>query len=462
MSDTKQKKHQPQKHQLLLVDDDIGHRTMLKLNLQRLGYSISEACDGDEVIALLQKDVFDLILLDLKMKRMGGIETLEALGDAGIHIPTIVITAFSSIESVVTAMKKGAYDYITKPIDIDNLAHILTRALDHSSLKTENAYLKERLAEDYSFGNIIGSSDAMRELFSTLTLVAESDATVLIQGESGTGKELVANALHENGSRKNGPFIKVNCSALHENLLESELFGHEAGAFTGATARRKGRFELAHRGTLFLDEIGDMSLPTQAKILRVLQEGEFERVGGNETISVDVRLLAATHKDLEMMIKEGTFRQDLYFRLAVVPLDLPPLRERQGDIPALANHFLEKKNKKNKKTIKGFHPETLSIFMRYNWVGNIRELENTIERAVILCLGDQITPKELPPKFFPDTDFPTTSDFTSRGWTLRDMEREMIRATLNDTNNNKSLAAKELGIARQTLLNKIKEYNLEN
>jgi two-component system response regulator HydG len=449
---------QREKHQLLLVDDDIGHRTMLKLNLERLGYSISEACDGDEVLAVLQKNHFDLILLDLKMERMGGIETLELLGDAGIHIPTIVATAFSSIKSVVTAMKKGAYDYITKPIDIDNLALILARALDHSSLRSENAYLKDRLAENYSFGKIIGSSQVMQELFSMLTLVAESDATVLIQGESGTGKELVANALHENGPRKKGPFIKVNCSALHENLLESELFGHEAGAFTGATTRRKGRFELAHGGTLFLDEIGDMSLPTQAKILRVLQEGEFERVGGNDTINVDVRLLAATHKDLEMMIKEETFRQDLYFRLAVVPIDLPPLRERQEDIPDLANHFLKKKNKKN---IKGFHPETMSIFMRYNWVGNIRELENTIERAVVLCLGEQITPRELPPRFLPGSDIHTTSNFSLRGWTLRDMEREMIKTTLNDTNNNKTLAAKNLGIARQTLINKIKEYGLE-
>ncbi len=453
---------QQKKYQLLLVDDDIGHRTMLKLNLEKLGYNITEVGDGDEVPAAVQKNLFDLILLDLKMKRMGGIETLEVLGNSDIHIPTIVITAFSSIESVVTAMKRGAYDYITKPIDIDNLAHILTRALDHSSLKTENAYLKDRLAENYSFSKIIGTSKPMQELFSTLNLVAESDATVLIQGESGTGKELVANALHENGSRKKGPFIKVNCSALHENLLESELFGHEAGAFTGATVRRKGRFELAHGGTLFLDEIGDMSLPTQARILRVLQEGKFERVGGNDTINVDVRLLAATHKNLEKMIEENSFRQDLYFRLAVVPVDLPPLRERQGDIPALANHFLEKKNKKNNRHIKGFHPETLNIFMHYNWTGNIRELENTVERAVILCLGEQITPRELPPRFLPDNDMPISADFSARGWTLRDMEREMIKAALHETDNNKSLAAKNLGIARQTLINKIKEYNLKN
>jgi len=448
-------------HQLLLVDDDVGHRTMLKLNLEKLGYTITEASDGDEVLSTLQENLFDLILLDLKMARMGGIETLEALSDAGISIPTIVITAFSSIESVVTAMKKGAYDYITKPIDIDNLAHILTRALDHSSLRSENEYLKNRLSENFSFGKIIGSGKAMQELFSTLTLVAESAATVLIQGESGTGKELVANALHENSPRKKGPFVKMNCSALHENLLESELFGHEAGAFTGATARRKGRFELAHGGTLFLDEIGDMSLPTQAKILRVLQEGEFERVGGNETISVDVRLLAATHKDLREMIKEETFRQDLYFRLAVVPIDLPPLRKRQEDIPDLANHFLEKKNKKNKKDIKCFHPETLNIFMRYNWEGNIRELENTIERAVILCLGEQITPRELPERFLPD-DTTISKNPSAQGWTLRDMEREMIRATLHDTNNNKSLTAKKLGIARQTLLNKVKEYDINS
>ena len=421
---------QVKKHHLLLVDDDIGHRTMLKLNLERLGYRITEACDGDEVLAILQKNLFDLILLDLKMARIGGIETLELLSEAEIHIPTIVITAFSSIESVVTAMKKGAYDYITKPVDIDNLARILARALEHSSLKTENAYLKQRLAEDFSFGKIIGSSEAMRELFSTLKLVAESDATVLIQGESGTGKELVANALHENGLEKKGPLIKVNCSALHENLLESELFGHEAGSFTGANARRKGRFELADGGTLFLDEIGDMSLPTQAKILRVLQEGEFERVGGNETMSVDVRLLAATHKDLQEMIKDETFRQDLYYRLAVVPIELPPLRDRQSDIPDLANHFLEKKNKKNKKNIKGFHSETLNIFMRYNWVGNIRELENTVERAV------NTLPKVI--KLLHE-NFPHVScrrmmplhlaTFLPKGRTLRDMEREMIRAT---------------------------------
>lgn len=454
----------PKKHagkfDILLVDDDFGHRTMLKLNLEKLGYNVIEREDGDQVLEAVEKMSLDLILLDLKMERMGGIETLEALASAGITIPTIVITAFSSIESVVTAIKKGAYDYVTKPIDIGNLAHILTRALDHNSLKRENDQLKKRLAEQYTFGNIIGASSVMQELFATLSLVANSDATVLIRGESGTGKELVANGLHENSPRKNGPFIKVNCSALHESLLESELFGHEAGAFTGATIRRKGRFELAHKGTLFLDEIGDMSLTTQAKILRVLQEGEFERLGSSETMKVDVRLLAATHKDLDAMIKQETFRQDLFFRLAVVPIVMPPLRERQGDIVELANHFLSRYTVKNKKNIKGFHPETLSIFMRYNWPGNIRELENTIERAVILCLGEQITPRELPPHFLPEHEDTSSRNLPDQGWTLRDMEREMIRSMLQETNNNKSLTAKKLGIARQTLINKLKEYNL--
>jgi DNA-binding NtrC family response regulator len=445
---------------ILLVDDDFGHRTMLKLNLEKLGYHVIDIEDGDQVLGALGKSPVDLILLDLKMERMGGIETLEALASAGITIPTIVITAFSSIESVVTAIKKGAYDYITKPIDIGNLAHVLKRALDHNSLRRENDQLKRRIAEQYTFGNIIGSSAVMQELFATLLLVAGSDATVLIRGESGTGKELVANGLHENSMRKNGPFIKVNCSALHESLLESELFGHDAGAFTGATGRRKGRFELAHNGTLFLDEIGDMSLTTQAKILRVLQEGEFERLGSSETMKVDVRLLAATHKDLEAMIKQETFRQDLFFRLSVVPIVMPPLRERQGDIVELANHFLTRYTKKNKKNIKGFHPETLNIFMRYQWPGNIRELENTIERAVILCLGEEITPRELPHHFLPDREKIIAMHLPDQGWTLRDMEREMIRSMLQETNNNKSLTAKKLGIARQTLINKLKEYDL--
>ncbi len=276
-------------------------------------------------------------------------------------------------------------DYITKPVDIEELKLIIDKALDLRQLREENEQLRNRLQERFSFDKIIGNSPVMQEMFNTLALVAPSDATVLVTGESGTGKELIANALHENSKRHDFPFIKINCAALHENLLESELFGHEQGAFTGATSQRKGRFEPAHQGTLFLDEIGDLSLTTQAKILRVLQEGELERLGGNQTISVDVRLVAATHKDLQAMIQESTFRQDLFFRLSVVPVHLPPLRERSTDIPDLSRHFFQKHAIKNRKDIKRFHPEVLNIFMRYNWPGNIRELENTIERVVILC-----------------------------------------------------------------------------
>jgi DNA-binding NtrC family response regulator len=300
----------------------------------------------------------------------------------------------------------------------------------------------------------------MQEMFATLSMVAPTDATVLITGESGTGKELVANALHQNSSRHTAPFIKLNCAALNENLLESELFGHEAGAFTGAAGRRKGRFELAHKGTLFLDEIGDMSLPTQAKILRVLQEGEFERLGGAETIKVDVRLLAATHKDLRQMIEEQTFRQDLYFRLSVVPVNLPALRERAVDIPELTTHFLRRFAEKNRKDIKGIHPEALNLLMQYDWPGNIRELENTMERAVILCPGEQITPQDLPLHLLSDDVRSIRKNQVDDGFTLRDMEREVIRTTLIKTGNNKSRAAKKLGVSRQTLLNKIKEYGL--
>lgn len=448
---------------ILLVDDDDGHRTMLKANLHGPDYKVFEATDGNEVLPLLAKFQIDVILLDLKMKRLDGLATLTALLRENIKIPVIIITAFSSVDSAVEAMKKGAFDYITKPIDVDELRLTISRALNFQTLTEENQILKDRLDKQLGFGNIIGKSPAMQSMFETLSMVSPTDATVLITGESGTGKELIAHALHHNSQRSTGPFIKLNCAALHENLLESELFGHEAGSFTGADARRKGRFELADSGTLFLDEIGDMSLATQSKILRVLQESEFERVGGGETIQVDVRLLAATHKDLELMVSEGTFRQDLFFRLSVVPIHLPALRDRSIDIPELTTFFLKRYAKKNRKDIKGIHPEALNLLIQYNWPGNIRELENTIERAVILCIGEQITPHELPPQFFTEEILAgsTSRAVSSDEFTLRDMEREVIRVTLSKTGHNKSLTAKKLGIARQTLLNKIKEYKLE-
>ncbi len=446
---------------ILIVDDDTAHRVMLKVNLLEAGYEILEADDGDEVLPVLLEQEVDLILMDLRMQRMDGMEAIKLLQKAGRPEPIVVITAFSSVESAVEAMKYGAMDYVTKPVDIHSLKLTVEKALNFEALRGENEELKKRLGEQFDFQNIIGRSPAMEQVFETLSLVAPSDATVLINGESGTGKELIAGSLHHNSKRKEQPFIKLNCAALNENLLESELFGHEKGAFTGADTRRTGRFEQADRGTLFLDEIGDMSAQTQAKILRILQEGELERLGGGETIKVDVRLVAATHRDLKAMVEEGTFRQDLFFRLSVVPIELPPLRQRTEDIPALADFFLKRYATNNQKDIKGFHPQALMLLARYEWPGNIRELENSIERAVILCLGEQITPKELPPQMLPD-GFKTLESLGNRqgGPSLKDVEREAIRTTLKQTDGNKSKTARILGVARQTLLNKIKEYDL--
>lgn len=446
---------------LLLVDDDIAHRTMLKAHLGTEGYAIIEADDGDIAIHLVKERNIDLVLLDLKMKRMGGMEALAGIHKLKPELPVIIITAFSSVENAVEAMKDGAFDYVTKPVDSVGLSLSIKRALDYKKLQQENTSLKQRLGEKFDFGNLIGNSQPMQELAETLTLVAPSDATVLITGESGTGKELIAGAVHHNSRRKDASFIKVNCAALHENLLESELFGHEKGAFTGAAEQRKGRFELADKGTLFLDEIGDMSMTTQAKILRVLQEGEFERLGGIKTIKVDVRLLAATHRNLEQMVEEGSFRQDLFFRLNVVPLHLPPLRERPMDIPALAEHFLKRYCAKNRKDIRNLHAEALEALLAYAWPGNIRELENAIERAVILCLDEQITLTQLPVQVRQSYAENSEHPFVIRpGLTLKDMEKELILSTLRQTENNRTRAAEILGITRQTLQNKLKEYGL--
>lgn len=450
----------PKTTRLLLVDDEVGHRTMLRAHLARAGFDVTEADDGDVAVHLAGEREFQLVLLDLKMKRMGGMEALERLQEAHPALPVVIITAFSSVESAVEAMKKGAFDYITKPVNITELKMTIERALRFDRLQQENDQLKERIGERYNFENIIGQSAAMQQVFETLAMVAPADATVLITGASGTGKELIANAVHQNSARAKGPFIKLNCAALHENLLESELFGHEKGAFTGASDQRKGRFELAHNGTLFLDEIGDLSLPTQAKILRVLQEGEFERLGGAETIKVDVRLLAATHKNLARMVETGEFRQDLFFRLNVVPIELPSLSDRPDDIPLLVQHFLQVYREKNRKDIRGIDGTAMDRMVSYAWPGNIRELENTIERAVILCLGEQITEQELPPALRPEGEAPAPR-VSVQGGTLKDLEREAIRRALDQTGGNRTKTAEVLGITRPTLRKKLKDYKLE-
>lgn len=446
---------------ILVVDDDSSHRTMLKATLSADSYQVFEASDGEEAISMVEKGFYDLIMLDLKMKNIDGIETLQQIKKISPAIPILIMTAYASVQTAVEALKLGAFDYLVKPLDMDDVRHTLKKTLDYHQLEIENKALKEQGALEFDFSNIVGESKKMRDLFEVLALAAHSHATILIIGESGTGKELIANAIHKNSPRADKPFIKVNCAALPENLLESELFGHEKGAFTGAASRRMGRFELANSGTIFLDEIGDMSPATQAKILRVIQEGEFERLGGEKTVKVDVRSIAATNKDLKEQVHLGNFRKDLYFRLSVVPVNIPPLKDRKEDIPLLAEHFVKQYSEKNQRLIKGFSPMAMDLLMRYSWPGNVRELENCVERAVIMCREQFITPEELPIAIqsLVEKDEPKQIG-VQPGHTLQEVEKEMILTTLEQTNGNRTKAAEILGITRQTLQNKLKEYKI--
>jgi len=395
------------------------------------------------------------------MTRMGGIEGLKRIKKLSPGIPVIIMTAYASVETAREALKSGAFDYLTKPLDIDELELIVQRALRHHQLEQENRYLRERLDDRFDFSNIIGNSRPMKKLFETLAQVAPTDATVLITGESGTGKEIVANAIHQNSPRRERPMIKVNCAALPETLLESELFGHEKGAFTGATTRTRGRFQLAHQSTIFLDEISEMTPATQAKILRTLQEREVEPLGSSSTVKIDTRIISATNKDLENEIRDGRFRDDLYYRLNVVRTEIPPLRKRREDIPLLADYFLKQYVEKNRKLVKGFTPRAMDAIMRYDWPGNVRELENLIERAVIMTRGDMITLDEFPNTInhkFSEID--EVENELSTGRTLKDAEKEIIIRTLEETGGNRTHAAKILGISRRTLQLKLKDYGI--
>jgi two-component system response regulator HydG len=447
---------------ILIVDDDVNHLKTLKTIVQSWGYEVAVADDGDRAVEAVKEHPFALILMDVRMARMSGIEALKRIKAYNPAIPILIMTAYSSVDSAVEALKAGAYDYLTKPLDFEVLKLGLARALEHSGLKVENAALKSKLSADYELENIIGKSRPMKALVEMLAMVAPSEATVLITGESGTGKELIAKSIHHNSPRKDRPLVVVNCAALSETLLESELFGHEKGAFTGADRRREGRFKQADRGTIFLDEIGETSAAMQAKLLRVIQEREIQRVGGDETLSVDVRILAATNQNLEEAVENGRFREDLFYRLNVVTLRIPPLRERTDDIPLLAQHFLEKYAGKNRKNVKGFSPLAMDLLLKYGWPGNVRELENTIERAVILLPDEHITEKELPSNitehFTDKGDSPTTTASANRP--LEEVEREAILATLEDSGGNKSETARRLGINRKTLHKKLKDYGL--
>ncbi len=448
---------------ILIVDDDQNHLKTLQTIIKSWNYGVTTADDGSSAVEIVKAKPFALILMDVRMANMNGIEALRKIKRYNPSIPVLIMTAYSSVDSAVQALKAGAYDYLTKPLDFEVLKITLERALEHSGLKVENETLKSKLSSDYELGNIVGNSQAMKDLLDMLRMVAPSEATVLITGESGTGKELVAKSIHYNSKRSKYPLVVINCATLTETLLESELFGHEKGAFTGADKRREGRFMQADKGTIFLDEIGETSPAMQAKLLRVIQEREIQRVGGEVTLSVDVRIIAATNRDLDQEVKKGKFREDLYYRLNVVALRIPPLRERQEDIPILAQYFLKKYSLSNNKVVKGFSPLAMDMLLKYNWPGNIRELENTIERAVILLLGEYITDKEL-------TDTIKNNYAENHDWApaipiaanrpLAEIEKEAILATLEASGGNKSKAARKLGITRKTLHKKLKNYGI--
>ncbi len=448
-------------HSLLVVDDDHSHRTMLMTLLKGWGYDMFEADDGETAIRMVEERFFDLILMDVRMLKVSGLEALEKIKIINPAIPVIIMTAYSSVETAVSALKTGAYDYLTKPLDFEKLKLTIKRATEHFDLKEENLRLKNSLEDRFDRQNIIGRSPSMVKLLETVAQVAQSEATVLITGESGTGKELIAGATHFNSPRRDAPFIKINCAAITETLLESELFGHEKGSFTGAHKRKEGKFVQANGGSLFLDEVSEMPLSMQVKLLRVLQERELTRVGGEEVLKVDVRVIAATNKSLIDLIARGEFREDLYYRLNVVALTIPPLRERTEDIPLIAQRCLEVFNEKNRKTILGFTPLAMDILIRYPWPGNVRELMNSVERAVVLCQADYLDDKDFQ-SIRPETPAEQDSDpstlHLAREMTLEDVEKSVILNTLENTQGNKSETARRLGITRKTLHKKLKLY----
>ncbi|BCO08138.1 acetoacetate metabolism regulatory protein AtoC [Desulfolithobacter dissulfuricans] len=448
-----------EKVRILVVDDEQVHRYMLTSLLGEWGWETEQADDGATAVAAVEEGPFDAILMDVRMTTMDGMEALQRIHAINPAIPVVIMTAYSSVDSAVEAIKMGAHDYLTKPLDFDRLRQTLEAAMQHRKPASHPGVSGEAPFDDDS--EIIGRSAPMRELWDMILQVAPTEANVLITGESGTGKELVASALHYRSGRARGPFVKVNCAALAENLLESELFGHERGAFTGADRRREGRFVQAQGGTLFLDEIGETTPAMQAKLLRVLQEHELQRVGGQETITVDVRIIAATNRDLEEEVRRGRFREDLYYRLNVVVLDVPPLRERSGDIPLLAKYFLDRFSRKNNRHVVGITPECMDVLNRYPWPGNVRELENSIERGVILMRGEYLDVQGLPLSIQRWAGQNEPEDHPGRPATLKDAERLLIAETLKETGGNRSEAARRLQITRKTLLNKIKSYNIE-
>jgi len=444
---------------ILIVDDELPQLELIGGFLKKQGFDAVEAEGGEQALQIFRQESFDLVLTDQKMPKMSGLELLKAIRALNPEAAVIVMTAYGSIETAVSAIKEGASDYLTKPLNLGELLHRIETVKERNRLITENRDLREALHERIRIEGIIGESGHMQEVLSLVRRVAPSEATVLIRGESGTGKELIAQAIHYASPRASRPLVRLNCAALPETLLESELFGHEKGAFTGAYATRKGRFELANGGSLFLDEIGDLRLHLQAKLLRVLQEKEFERVGSSRPIPVDVRILAATHRDLEKLIQEGQFREDLYYRLNVVTVVLPPLRERRQDIPPLLNHLVKAFAEKNGKTIKGFTQEARDALLRYDYPGNVRELENIVERATVITRDEVIGRSDLP--LTVQTSEKVDDKGTNITAVVEGLERKMIKDALAQSDGVQTRAADKLGITERALRYKLKKYGFQ-
>jgi len=437
---------------ILVIDDEQSIRRMLIRVLSSEGFIVKEAVNGLEALKRLREENYSLVLLDLKMPILNGIETLKKIKDNDSNLPVIMMSAYGSISEAVEAMKLGALDYLVKPFDIEELKIIVERAIKEYALKVENIYYREEEEKRFNFDEIIGKSNSINKVLEMVKSVSPTTATVLITGESGTGKELIARAIHKNSLRKNSPFVVVNCVAFSPNLLESELFGHEKGSFTGAIARRIGRFEMANGGTIFLDEIGEMDITIQTKLLRVLQEREFERVGSSRTIKVDVRILSATNKDLKKEIEERRFREDLFYRLNVFNLDVPPLRERKEDIPLIVGHFISKYNKILNKKVKKISTKAMELLLDYNYPGNIRELENIVERSMIMAKDEIIDEK-----YF---NFISTETYVKKKGTLKETEKGLIIKYLIQNKSNRTKTAEILGISRRSLQSKIKKYQI--
>ncbi len=449
---------------LLVVDDDDSLRRVTQVQLEQKGYQVITAADGAGALETLQRLPVDLVLTDLMMPGMSGLELLERIRTDYPDLTVIMITAFGTIETAVEAMRAGAYHYVTKPVQIEELHLTVSHALEHQELREQVRVLRATLDEKYGFENILGRSNVLLSVLDMASRAAQTITTVLIRGETGTGKELLAKAVHFNSPRRERPFITVNCGAIPKELIESELFGHVKGSFTGAVAHKRGKAETAHGGTLFLDEIGELPLELQVKLLRLLQQGEVEKVGATETTHVDVRIIAATNRNLQAMIEDGSFREDLYYRLAVIPLEIPPLRERSGDIPELVESFFVRAKEKHGRANLALPPALLPHFCAYTWPGNVRELENVIERLVVLTRGDEITLNDLPEPL--RRERPTLEvlhlDLPPQGISLEAVERELILRALQKFDWNQTQAARYLDIGRKTLIYRMEKYNIRS